>query len=52
MLKHIADPPVTVEPLQEVGQASHSHAQGDDPDMDVLVCYRSLLVCVNDQDHV
>ena len=44
MLKHIADPPVAVEPLQEVSQASHAHAQGDDPDMDVLVCYRSLLV--------
>ena len=51
VLKHIADPPVTVEPLQEVSQVSHSHTQGDDPDMDVLVCYRSLLVCVNDQDH-
>lgn len=52
MLKHIADPPVTVEPMQEVGQISHSHAQGDDPDMDVLVCYRSLLVRVCYEDHV
>ena len=34
VLNHLADPPILVEPLPE----------GDDPDLDFPVCYRSLLV--------
>ncbi|OAO15946.1 vacuolar protein sorting-associated protein [Blastocystis sp. ATCC 50177/Nand II] len=38
VLKHVADAPMTVEPLQE----------GDDADMDAVVCWRSLLRLVMD----
>lgn len=39
ILNHLNDEPVIVEPL----------AEGDDPDMDFAVCYRSLLVCFASQ---
>lgn len=44
VLKQISEPPITVQPLQEVRLLKLSHAQGDDPDLDFLVSYRSLLV--------
>ena len=34
ILSHLNDPPILVEPLQP----------GDDPDLDFVVCYRSLIV--------
>ena len=44
MLKHVADAPMTVEPLQEVRATSQREPEGDDADMDAVVCWRSLLV--------
>lgn len=48
VLKQIAEPPITVQPLQEVSLLKLFHVQGDDPDLDFLVSYRSLLVRRNE----